>query len=205
MPGKHKQVSCKIYFRVMRSDHLKRHMKVHVKRNEIHPTTKMQYNEIDVSALRKMLENETVRYKKKISLGKALDKILGEGKVMEAVLPKDMQNALNFYRNNIGVDVEMEEVFEREDEEDMNDKEVENEIESENDEDSENDKEYENEMEKVIKKEMNVYDEKNYKESEEKKELEFEDENEIEPEKEIVDDEENDISDDVRGVRAVKE
>ena len=104
--GNNKQISCKICFRVMRSDHLKRHMKVHVKRNETHSTTKIQYNEIDVSALRKMLEKETVGYKNKISLGKALDKILDEGKVMEAVFPKDMQNALNLYRNNMCVEVE---------------------------------------------------------------------------------------------------
>ena len=104
--GKNKQVSCKICYKTMRSDHLNRHMKVHVKRNEIHPTTKIQYNEIDVSALRKMLEKETVRYKNKISLGKALDKILDEGKVMEVVLTSDMQNALNLYRNNMCVEVE---------------------------------------------------------------------------------------------------
>ena len=113
-------------------------MKVHVKRNETHSTTKIQYNEINVSVLRKMLEKETVRYKNKISLGKALDKILDEGIVMEAVLPKVMQNALNLYRNNIGVDVEMEEVFEREE--------------------SENDKEIEAEKEKVIKKEKEMND-----------------------------------------------
>ena len=83
--GKNKQVSCKICFKSMRSDHLKRHMKVHVKRNEIHPTTKIQYNEIDVSVLRKMLEKETVTYKNKIALGKALDKILDDGKVLEVV------------------------------------------------------------------------------------------------------------------------
>ena len=103
-------------------------MKVHVKRNETHPTTKIQYNEIDVSTLRKMLEKETVRYKNKISLGKALDKILDEGIVMEAVLPKVMQNALNLYRNNIGVDVEMEKVFEREESENVEEYENENEM-----------------------------------------------------------------------------
>ena len=58
--GRNKQVSCRICLRLMRSDNLKRHMKVHVKRNETHPTTKIQYNEIDVSALRKMLEKETI-------------------------------------------------------------------------------------------------------------------------------------------------
>ena len=42
----------------MRSDNLKRHMKVHVKRNETHPTTKILYNQIDVSALKKMLEKD---------------------------------------------------------------------------------------------------------------------------------------------------
>ena len=50
-------------------------MKVHVKRNETHPTTKIQYNEIDVSALRKMLEKQTVRFKNKISGGE--DKTAG--------------------------------------------------------------------------------------------------------------------------------
>ena len=34
--GKHKQVSCKICYRTMRSDYLKRHMKQHEKRNEAH-------------------------------------------------------------------------------------------------------------------------------------------------------------------------
>ena len=78
----------------MRNDNIGRHMKVHEKTNEDHPRTerkleqdddkliKRKCNEIDVSALRKMLEKETVRYKNKIALGKALDKILGEGKVM---------------------------------------------------------------------------------------------------------------------------
>ena len=126
--GKNKQVSCNICYKTMRSDVVKRHMKVHAKRNETHPKTKIQYNEIDVSALRKMLEKETVGHKNKISLGKALDKILDEGKVMEAVLPKDMQNALNLYRNNIGVDVEMEKVFEREESENVEEYEYEKEM-----------------------------------------------------------------------------
>merc|ERR1712236_158875 len=119
--------------------------------------------------------------KNKISLGKALDKILGEGKVMEAVLPKDMQNDLNLYRNNIGVDLEMEKVFEREE--------------------SENVEEYEDE------KEMNVDGEENDKESEEKKVLEFEYDNDIEceDEKEMnVDNEENDEEIDVQKEKVIK-
>ena len=65
-----------------------------------------------------------------------------------------MQNALNLYRNNIGVDVEMEEVFEREE--------------------SENVEEYEDE------KEMNVDDEENEKESENENEMNVEEESEDE-------------------------
>ena len=33
-------------------------MKQHEKRNETHPTTKILYNQIDVSALKKMLEKD---------------------------------------------------------------------------------------------------------------------------------------------------
>ena len=43
--GKNKQVLCKICLKTMRSDVVKRHMKVHVKRNEAHPTTKRKHDE----------------------------------------------------------------------------------------------------------------------------------------------------------------
>ena len=43
--GKNKQVSCKICYKTMRSDVLKRHMKVLLKRNETHPTTKRKHDD----------------------------------------------------------------------------------------------------------------------------------------------------------------
>ena len=45
-------------------------------------------------------------------IGKASYEILDEGKVLKAVLTKDMQNALNLYKNNIATDVEKEEFIE---------------------------------------------------------------------------------------------
>ena len=111
----------------MQSDYLKIHMKQHEKRNEGHPTRKRKLeddddkliirrkcNEIDDDELEKMLDEITVEYDHKIALGKRVYKIIERGKLRECALPKDMQNALNLYRNNMGVGVEMEEVIEKE-------------------------------------------------------------------------------------------
>ena len=43
--GKNKQVSCKICYKTMRDDVLKRHLKVHMNRNETHPTTKRKHDD----------------------------------------------------------------------------------------------------------------------------------------------------------------
>ena len=43
--GKNKQVSCKICYKTMRDDVLKRHLKVLLKRNETHPTTKRKHDD----------------------------------------------------------------------------------------------------------------------------------------------------------------
>ena len=43
--GKNKQVSCKICYKTMRDDVLKRHLKVLLKRNETHPTTKGKHDD----------------------------------------------------------------------------------------------------------------------------------------------------------------
>ena len=50
-------------------------------------------------------------------LGKALYKILDEGKALEAVLTKDIQNALNLCKNKIATDVEKKEFIEWEESE----------------------------------------------------------------------------------------
>ena len=87
----------------MRSNNLKRHMKVHLKSNENQNTTKRKCNEMDINddvdALEKMLEEQTAKYNRKIALGKRVEKILKKGEVKQAALAKDMQEALDLYRN----------------------------------------------------------------------------------------------------------
>ena len=119
--GKNKQVSCNICYKTMRSDVVKRHMKVHEKTNKqicgelldeiidkVISTTKRKHdeddnqsaakrkcNEIDDDELEKMLEEITVEYDCKIALGKRIHKILEIGKVKVCALPKeDMWNNL---------------------------------------------------------------------------------------------------------------
>ena len=90
---------------------------------------------LDDDELEKMLEKETVRYKNEITPGKRVCKILERGKVLEVVLPKDMQDALDIYRRNV---------------EQVNEKEKELEFEEENDIEPEEEKELESEDENEI-------------------------------------------------------
>ena len=104
--GKHKQVSCKTCYKTMRSDSVKRHMKVHEKPNKqicgevldmqeestteikhddgehdtanCHPSKKRKFNEIDDEALEKILEEQTVDYDCKIAFKIALGKRVDE-------------------------------------------------------------------------------------------------------------------------------
>ena len=68
--------------------------------NDDQSTIKRKCNEIDVEALEKMLKEETSEYNRKIDLGKAIEKILEKGEVKQAALSKDMQEALELYRND---------------------------------------------------------------------------------------------------------
>ena len=87
-------------------------MKVHLKSNENQNTTKRKCNEMDINddvdALEKMLEEQTAKYDCKIDLGKRLKQILTKGEVKQAALSKDIQDALNLYRNNEVYDEENE-------------------------------------------------------------------------------------------------
>ena len=93
--GKNKQVLCKICYKTMRSDHLRGHMKVH----EENGGSKRKYDEMeeDGEALKKYLIEKTNEYKAKITLGKEVYLILGEGEVLEQALPEEMKDALDIY------------------------------------------------------------------------------------------------------------
>ena len=93
--GKNKQVLCKICYKTMRSDHLRGHMKIH----EENGGSKRKYDEMeeDGEALKKYLIEKTNEYKAKITLGKEVYLILGEGEVLEQALPEEMKDALDIY------------------------------------------------------------------------------------------------------------
>ena len=93
--GNHKQVLCKICYKTMRSDHLRGHMKIH----EENGGSKRKYDEMeeDGEALKKYLIEKTNEYKAKITLGKEVYLILGEGEVLEQALPEEMKDALDIY------------------------------------------------------------------------------------------------------------
>ena len=104
----------------MRSDVLKRHMKQHSKKNESVPATNIlvtnniynnpptvstsdprkrskEESESNTEELRKqliMFENE---YQRKLTLGKDIYKMIGEGIASYQALPNDMKEALNTY------------------------------------------------------------------------------------------------------------
>ena len=115
-----KKVLCKVCYREMRSDHLKRHMKQHSKRNESNPVTNISvtknYNTtssvladredevecephttIDEKALERSALKINKEYEEKIELGKALYKILNKGVVQEESFPPEWQKALDLY------------------------------------------------------------------------------------------------------------
>merc|ERR1711984_51336 len=63
-----------------------------------HPTSKRKCGDNmideDDEVLEKMLEEQTVEYDRKVDLGEKVYKILGRGKVKQAALSRDMQEAL---------------------------------------------------------------------------------------------------------------
>ena len=56
-------------------------------------------DELDLDALRKTLKEQTAEHDRILALGKGVDTILGEGEVKQTALSKDLQNALELYRN----------------------------------------------------------------------------------------------------------
>ena len=115
--GKHKQVMCKVCYRVMRSDNIKGHTKQHEKRSEsnldtityatnnicnstqpIDAAQKIEMkSEINVEELREQLIMLGKEYQKKLALGKEIYKMVGDGLVPHQALPNEMKEALDTY------------------------------------------------------------------------------------------------------------
>ena len=113
---RNKQVVCPVCYRKMRSDVLKRHMKQHSKRNESVSATNILVTNnpptVSTSDLRKRLNEESEsnteelrkqltmlgnEYQRKLTLGKDIYKMIGEGIAPYQALPNDMKDALDTY------------------------------------------------------------------------------------------------------------
>ena len=113
---RNKQVVCPVCYREMRSDVLKRHMKQHSKRNESVPATNIlvtnnpstvstsdprkrlnEESESNTEELRKQLILLGNEYQRKLTLGKDIYKMIGEGIAPYQALPNDMKDALDTY------------------------------------------------------------------------------------------------------------
>ena len=111
-----KKVMCNVCYREMRSDVLKRHMKQHSKRNESVPATNIlvtnnpstvstsdprkrlnEESESNTEELRKQLIMLGNEYQRKLTLGKDIYKMIGEGIAPYQALPNDMKDALDTY------------------------------------------------------------------------------------------------------------
>ena len=113
------KVSCKVCYREMRSDHLTRHMKQHSSvqqtKEEIckdlvleqvdkvvdmqsAPWIKREFEDIDSDEdLEKEMVRNNIEYKRKITLGKKVYKILGRTDIEQGSLTLDMKEALDIY------------------------------------------------------------------------------------------------------------
>ena len=108
-----KKVMCNVCYREMRSDVLKRHMKQHSKRNESVSATNIlvtnnpptvstsdprnEESESNTEELRKQLTMLGNEYQRKLTLGKDIYKMIGEGIAPYQALPNDMKDALDTY------------------------------------------------------------------------------------------------------------
>ena len=96
--GKHKQVTCRICNKTMRSDNFKRHNIQHEKKNDpnLLLVNKLEDHVLKDGVEKYLLEKEE-EFQNLIEKGKEVYEILGKGKVSEASLPKNMKEALNMY------------------------------------------------------------------------------------------------------------
>ena len=86
---KHKQVSCENCFKIMRSDNLKRHMKVHQKSGDT--------KNLDKKGIIQWLIKIEEEYAEKFKLGEMIYKNVIEYGIQEASIPIEYQEPLEIY------------------------------------------------------------------------------------------------------------
>ena len=104
--GKHKQSHCKICMRTMRSDKLKRHLRVHEKQKEdryksesINTDTYQIKKPVltNKEGLRNILKKHNDEYIEKVALGKDIQEILAEDHFKQESLPPLYKEALDLF------------------------------------------------------------------------------------------------------------
>ena len=116
MLNQNKRSQCTVCKKWMRSDHLKRHSKIHEildvpeektqieelsvthKRNDVEDQDKTSDIQPSVEDLRELLSRNNQLYLEQIELGKNISSILDEGVVREESLTKEHKHALDVYR-----------------------------------------------------------------------------------------------------------
>ena len=113
--GKHKSVVCKTCFRVMRSDVLNRHMKLHDKHNKVEPLPSVTPNyvspssgssfykltNIDKEMLLKKLLKDDREYKKKLTIGEQIYEFVREYNIDEESISKELREPLEIYKEHV--------------------------------------------------------------------------------------------------------
>ena len=119
--GRHKQVVCQKCCRVMRSDNLNKHMKVHEKYNEnslnsIYSSrtsldnddeSEFSSSETDWEGIIKRIKLDAAEYKNKLKLGKIVYEEIEEHEIPEESLRKEYKEAKELYikhKKNIDLD-----------------------------------------------------------------------------------------------------
>ena len=94
--------TCRICLKIMRGDHLKRHMKQHEKKtNSIDEVTeKIEYNStVDVAALKNKIVWCGIEYQWKLELGREMKEIVLDLNIPTASLDRDDMEALESFEN----------------------------------------------------------------------------------------------------------
>ena len=109
--GRNKTVVCGKCFRVMRSDVLNTHMKLHDKHNKVEPLQSVTPNYVSPSSgssvykltnidkemiLKKMLKDDR-EYKKKLTIGEQIYEFVREYKIDEESISKELREPLEIY------------------------------------------------------------------------------------------------------------
>ena len=109
--GRNKTVVCGTCYRVMRMDHLTRHMKVHDKHNKVEPlpnyvspssgSSFYKLTNIDKEIILKKMLKDDREYKKKLKIGEQIYEFVREYNIDEESISKELREPLEIYKEHV--------------------------------------------------------------------------------------------------------